>query len=69
MPPYRLTRPNVGRSALKPQRIVGDTIEPDVSVPMPNATHPAAVAEAGPADEPLEPCDKFHGLFVRPRNH
>ena len=36
---------------------------------MPNATHPAAVADAGPADDPLEPCARFHGLFVRPRNH
>ena len=49
--------------------MAGDTMEPCVSVPMPNATHPAAVAEDGPADEPLDPCVRFHGLFVRPRNH
>src|SRR5688572_16754097 len=64
MPPYRLTRPNVGRSALTPQRRAGDTIEPCVSVPIANATQPAAVADAGPADEPLDPCAGFHGFFV-----
>ena len=41
----------------------------DHVVPMANATHAAAVADAGPAEEPLDPCDGFHGLFVRPRNH
>src|SRR6185295_966946 len=65
IPPVRLTRPNVGRSALNPQAIAGDTIDPDVSVPMPNATHPPAVADAGPADEPLDPRRISHGSFVR----
>src|SRR4249920_162206 len=69
MPPYRVTRPNVGRSADNPHSVVGLVIEPLVSVPMPKATQPAAVADAGPADEPLEPCDKFHGLLVRPPYH
>src|SRR6476661_1561050 len=69
IPPARLTRPKVGRNALSPQRTDGDTMEPWVSVPMPNATHPAAVADDGPADEPLEPCERFHGLLVRPPNH
>ena len=54
IPPARLTRPKVGRSALRPHSRAGETIEPDVSVPMPNATQPAAVADAGPADDPLE---------------
>src|SRR5215216_3194841 len=67
MPPARLTRPKVGRSALRPHSRAGDTIDPDVSVPMPNATQPAAVADAGPADDPLEPRRRSHGLFVRPR--
>src|ERR1700754_585895 len=52
IPPARLTRPNVGRSALSPQVDAGPTIEPDVSVPMPNATQPPPVAEPGPADDP-----------------
>src|SRR6185503_6202020 len=69
MPPARLTRPNVGRSALRPHSRAGDTIDPDVSAPMPNATQPAAVADDGPADDPLEPRRMSHGLFVRPRYH
>ncbi|OFW07944.1 MAG: hypothetical protein A3H96_24185 [Acidobacteria bacterium RIFCSPLOWO2_02_FULL_67_36] len=69
IPPARLTRPNVGRSAFTPQRSDGETMDPCVSVPMEKATQPAAVAEAGPADEPLDPCTMFQGLFVRPRNH
>src|SRR3954462_10829850 len=36
---------------------------------MPNATQPAAVADDGPADDPLEPCVGSHGLLVRPPNH
>ena len=44
-------------------------MEPDVSVPIPNATQPAAVADEGPADDPLEPRARSHGLFVRPRYH
>ena len=64
IPPYRLTRPKVGRSALRPQRREGDTMEPRVSVPMEKATQPAEVADPGPADEPLEPSLVFHGLRV-----
>ncbi len=64
--PCRLTRPNVGRRPVQPQRVHGETIEPSVSVPMANPTRPAAVAAAEPADEPLEPCSGFHGFFVCP---
>src|SRR3954470_19351250 len=67
--PKRLMRPNVGRRPARPQRADGLRIEPLVSVPTPNATHPAAVADDGPADDPLEPCVRFHGLLVRPPNH
>src|SRR5579859_2995892 len=67
--PLRGTRPNVGRSPVHPQRVDGDEIDPSVSDPMLNATHPAAVAEAGPADDPLEPCAGFHGFRVFPPNH
>ena len=55
MAPVRGTKPNVGRSPVHPQRAEGDEIEPSVSDPMLNATHPAAVAEAGPAEDPLDP--------------
>src|SRR5262245_54627181 len=66
MAPVRGTRPKVGRSPVVPQRVEGEAIDPSVSEPMLKATQPAAVAEAGPADEPLEPCDVFHGLRVMP---
>jgi len=53
--PVRGTSPNDGRRPVQPQRVDGDEIDPSVSEPMLNATQPAAVAEAGPADEPLDP--------------
>ena len=56
MAPARLTRPNVGRSPVLPHRVEGETMEPQVSVPMAKPTRPAAVAEDEPAEEPLEPC-------------
>ena len=68
MHPWRLIRPKVGRRAGSPQRAAGLKIEPLVSVPIANATHPAAVADAGPADDPLEPSVGSHGLFVCPPN-
>jgi len=40
-------------------------MEPFVSEPIAKPTHPAAVADAGPDDEPLEPVAGFHGLRVR----
>src|SRR5277367_3030718 len=67
--PVRGTKPNVGRSPVVPQRVEGDEMEPNVSDPMAKATHPAAVADAEPADDPLDPCLGFHGLRVRPPNH
>src|SRR5581483_493424 len=69
MAPVRGTRPNVGRSPVQPHRVDGEEIEPSVSEPMLNATQPAAVAEAGPADEPLEPWVSRHGLRVMPAYH
>src|ERR1043166_6886695 len=69
--PWRLTRPYVGRKPVQPQRDDGDTIEPSVSVPIENPTSPAEVAEAGPADEPLEPMRSSsicQGLRVTPPN-
>ncbi len=69
MAPVRLTRPYVGRSPVTPQREAGETIEPQVSLPIANGTRPAETALAEPADEPLEPCSRFHGLRVVPPNH
>ena len=43
-------------------------MEPSVSDPMAKPTRPAATAEPGPADEPLDPCSTFHGFFVVPPN-
>src|SRR5207244_13649586 len=72
MAPKRLTRPYVGRKPVTPQRDDGETIEPRVSVPIEKPTRPADVAEAGPADEPLEPRRSSLGtqrLRVTPPNH
>src|SRR5687768_14734371 len=69
MHPCRLIRPYVGRRPTTPQVLAGETIEPPVSVPTANPTRPAAVADAGPADDPLAPRSGFHGLRVRARNH
>ena len=48
--------------------MLGEMIEPKVSVPMAKGTRPAAVAAAEPALEPLEPSAGFQGLLVRPPN-
>src|SRR5215472_8584815 len=69
MAPVRGTRPKVGRRPVVPQRVEGEEMDPRVSDPMAKATHPAAVAEAEPAEEPLEPCLRFQGLRVMPPNH
>src|SRR5574341_2429673 len=69
MAPVRGTRPKLGRSPVEPQRVEGAAIEPSVSEPTAKPTQPAAVAEAEPAEEPLEPCCVFHGLRVIPPNH
>ena len=55
MQPSRDTRPKVGLSPVVPQRSQGETIDPSVSVPIANGTHPAATAEALPALDPDEP--------------
>src|SRR5208282_2130662 len=67
--PVRGTNPNVGRNPVVPQRVDGDEIDPSVSVPIANGTQPLAVAEAEPAEEPLEPSLVFQGFFVRPPNY
>src|SRR5258708_31586764 len=49
--------------------MLGDTIDPSVSVPRVNPTSPAAVDEADPALDPLDVASVFHGVFVMPLNH
>src|SRR5215469_5322333 len=66
--PLRLTRPYVGRKPTVPHSVDGETIEPSVSVPSEKPTSPAEVADAEPADDPLDPRSRFHGFFVRPSN-
>src|SRR3954464_7829786 len=67
--PERGTRPKVGRRPERPHTVEGDVMEPFVSVPMPNATQPAAVAEPGPADDPLEPLAPVANPVVGPGSH
>src|SRR5580693_1065734 len=69
MAPWRLTRPYVGRSPTVPHTVLGETMDPSVSVPNANPTRPAEVADAEPADDPLDPPSVFHGFLVRPLNH
>ena len=68
MAPVRGTRPNVGRSPVSPQRIAGLTMLPSVSLPIENATSPAAVAAPGPALEPDAPSSSSQGFIVCPPN-
>src|SRR5216683_4505080 len=63
------TKPNVGRSPVHPHRVEGEEIDPSVSVPSANPTHPADTALALPAEDPLDPCRLFHGFRVRAPNH
>src|ERR1700687_5482033 len=67
--PVRGTKPKEGRSPVTPHRVAGEEMEPRVSEPIANATQPAAVADAEPAEEPLEPCSAFQGFRVIPPNH
>src|SRR5262249_16049607 len=63
------TSPNVGRNPVQPHRVEGDEIDPTVSEPILNQTSPEATPEAGPAEDPLDPCFVFHGFRVTPPNH
>src|ERR1700683_3378974 len=67
--PVRGTRPYVGRSPVTPQRMLGLTMLPPVSLPIEKPTRPAAVAEPGPALEPDAPSSRSHGFIVWPPNH
>src|SRR5258708_32249865 len=67
--PVLATRPNVGRCPDSPHVDEGEVIEPLVSVPIPNATHPAAVAHAGPPHQPPRPSAGAPRLPGRPPYH
>ena len=69
--PERSRAPNVGRSAVAPQRAAGVTREPCVSVPRAKPTSAAETAAAGPADDPPEKLCRAaasQGLLTRPPN-
>src|ERR1051326_2634041 len=68
MAPVLGTRPKVGRSPVRPHRILGPIMLPPVSLPIENATSPAAVAAPGPALDPDEPSSRSHGFIVCPPN-
>src|SRR5580658_1826843 len=68
MAPVRGTRPYVGRNPVSPQRMLGPTMLPPVSLPIANPTSPAAVAAPGPALDPDEPSSSSHGFMVCPPN-
>src|SRR6185503_9297022 len=67
--PKRLTRPYVGRTPTTPFVADGERIEPSVSVPRLKPTMPAAVAAAGPAEDPPLDRDVSQGQRVVPPNH
>ncbi len=66
--PVRATRPKVGLRPVTPQRMLGLTMLPPVSLPIENATSAAAVAAPGPALDPEEPSCGSHGFIVWPPN-
>src|ERR1700728_4319778 len=68
MAPVRGTRPNMGRRPQTPHRMLGPTMLPPVSLPIANATSPAAVAAPGPALDPDDPSSSSQGFIVWPPN-
>src|SRR3954467_11833318 len=66
MAPWRLTRPYVGRSPLIPLNEDGQTIEPQVSVPIAKAASPAETIAPEPDDEPQVQQPSFQGFFAAP---
>ena len=64
--PDLLIVPKEGRRPVTPLTEDGEIIEPQVSDPIEKATKPAAVADPGPAELPLDPFSISHGLRVFP---
>ena len=62
MHPNRLTRLKVGRSPEAPTEEAGNTMDPPVSVPIPNPISPATAAETVPLDDPKLVRSSFHGF-------
>jgi hypothetical protein len=66
--PCRLTRPNVGRSPLTPQKAAGYWIEPQVSDASVKGSSPAATAVAEPLEEPPDHRETSQGVRPTVRN-
>src|ERR1700688_2427316 len=66
MAPQRLTRPNVGRNPVRPQKPAGHKIDPQVSVPIVNAARPAAMIAPDPLELPHVQQVAFHGFLAAP---
>ena len=66
MAPPRPTRPKVGRKPETPQNADGQTIEPQVSVPMAKAASAAATIAPEPLDDPQVQQLVFQGFFAAP---
>jgi len=64
--PYRETAPYVGFSPVTPQCDAGFRIEPPVSEPSVKSARSAAIAAAGPEDEPPVISSGLVGFFVGP---
>jgi len=65
--PYRETAPYVGFSPTIPQWEAGFLIEPPVSEPSVKSARSAAIAAAGPEDEPPGISSGLVGFFVGPK--
>jgi len=65
--PYLETAPYVGFNPTTPQCEAGFLIEPPVSEPSVKSAKSAAIAAAGPEDEPPEMSLGFVGFFVGPK--
>src|ERR671912_238959 len=61
-PPWRLTRPNVGRIPTMPFAAAGLRTDPPVSSPSEPDVNPAAGAMPDPLDEPAGLRARSHGL-------
>ena len=68
MAPYRLTRPKLGRMPEMPHQVVGQMMEPRVSLPMAHGAMPAETTAPDPLEEPQVQHSGFQGLRAGPVN-